>query len=206
MSEAPAYPDFASDLVKRAIAEEREDYERRRGLITSPKPPDFSVQGPDNPFFRSGDRRIEGSTAAAAQSTPTHPFLVTAFNDSGTWKYRVVSGTFNGNVPTLGGTALNAGTAPVGTLGTGTKYVYLHISATLTAAHDYVYTFTFDDFKIESGSSVPNDDTAAGEYYIPLASFLNGVKTSQVVISSLGGFIEDDGNGASQGELYFYAA
>lgn len=199
-------PTWNSPEVQRAIDEERADYERRLGLLSpasSPEPLDGNFRAADNPF-QTYPPAVPDTIPALPAPADTHPFLVTAFNDSGTLKFRVAPGTFNGNMPTLGGTALDDPTPPVGTLGTGTKHVYLHISATLTATHDYVNSNTFDTFVISSGSSVPSNDTTNGEYYIPLATFTDGQKTAQLIVTSLDGFIEDDGTASSQGDLYTF--
>lgn len=149
-----------------------------------------------------GGVHLKGGTTAA--TTADHPFLVTAFSDGGTLKFRVAAGTFHGVIPTLGGAALNAATPPSGTLGAGTRVVYLKVTSTLATNHGFVYGATFSTPQVEAAAAVPSDNKATGTYHRLIASFVDGVKTAQVINSSLDGFVEDTGAGATEADLYVF--
>ena len=114
----------------------------------------------------------------AAEPTDTdHPFKVKV---SGL-KFKVTAGTVNSKMPTLDGTALDAGTAPEKTI-SATGHVYLKCKHTAGVSFP-------DTITVEYGASVPSDtDTYA---YVDVATITvtsgAGRKTAQVVETSLYG-------------------
>lgn len=163
-----------------------------------------------------GFRVVEEAAPVVARgrAEARHPFHVRAFDDSGTLKFTVEPGTYDGVHPTLGGTALNDDPAPVGTLGTGERWVYLKASHALLATDGYVYS-GFLDGAVNSGKpeivvetvakTDPLGPNTTGVYYILLASFEDGVKLSQDVRTSLAVEVGDDGTAASKGFCFINA-
>lgn len=138
-----------------------------------------------------------------------HPFKVhTELDPELGLRYYVESGSFNILTPTLGGTSIATTPHPTGALETsGDYYVYLKISATLSVESAYVYSYSYTAAVIEAASAVPSDTkTSPASYYIPLAKFIDGVKNTQYVTTSLNGFVEDDGTAASRGNLIYFQA
>jgi hypothetical protein len=149
---------------------------------------------------------IEGGfhVKVGAGSEDDHPFLVEVTSlPGGGVGFTVVPGTFAGQVPTLGGVALNAATAPVGTLGSGVRYVYLKATYAITTVDDYVSAGTLSSVVVEvtgaeeSDALGPKGPGATVEFYILLASYSDGTKTGQYVTTSLGaelcGIADDSG-------------
>lgn len=132
---------------------------------------------------------------ALGGGVPDHPFLVKSYHDGTEWKYKITPGTFDSKIPTLGGIPLTS--EPVGTLGTGTRYIYLSVGYTHTVASSgYVISKgTLDSVEIANvGAVIPDPlGPAGGGYDILLATFENGVKTGQYVTTSLSGSICDSG-------------
>lgn len=82
---------------------------------------------------------------------------------------------------------------------TGVQYVWLKITCTLTVAYDYVNSFTVDTMEFAAGSTVPTDDTVAGEYYVPVIEITDGVITNQLLFSGIGFEVLGDNTQTSSG-------
>jgi len=106
-----------------------------------------------------------------------HPFKVRL---SGL-KFKVTAGTVNSKMPTLDGTALDAGTAPEKTI-SSTGHVYLKCAHSSGAAFPNTVT-------VEYASSVPADDDTYGYVDIATITVTSGAakKTSQAISTSLYG-------------------
>jgi hypothetical protein len=121
-------------------------------------------------------------------------FIVTAFSDGvGGYSFTVTPGTFMGEPVTLGGVELSLASPPVGTLGTGEKRVYIKATFSVTTTDDYVNAgeLTSSIIEVKSAAEVdPLGPRGPGEtidFYIQLAWFIDGVKQSQDISTSLGG-------------------
>lgn len=106
-----------------------------------------------------------------------HPFKVKL---SGL-KFKVTAGTVNSKMPTLDGTALDAGTAPEKTI-SATGHVYLKCKH--TSGVNFPDTVT-----VEYATTVPADDDTYGYVDIATITVTSGVakKTSQAISTSLSG-------------------
>jgi len=138
-----------------------------------------------------------------------HPFEVKLSRRNSTYTYTVKAGTHNGNIPTVlddesaTQTSLAERPAPIALFGgssDGTGKVWLHVTASITATNDFVTGVEETAWVIESGTDVPDDDEVAGEYYILLATFVDGVKTTQAWKTSLSAYYIDTlyGDGSAQ--------
>lgn len=129
----------------------------------------------------------------------THPFYLSLQSDASGQLYgKIEPGTYQGEMPTLNGTALNAATAPLAALlSTGTEYIYLKVTYTLTAsANGYVYSATLTECIISvqsAAQSNPYGANTTGIYWILLATVTNGRKSSQNTTTSLSGEVCDAG-------------
>lgn len=114
---------------------------------------------------------------AAEPSDADHPLKVRL---SGL-KFKVTAGTVNSKMPTLDGTALDAGTAPEKTI-SATGHVYLKCKHTAGVAFP-------DTVTVEYATTVPADDDTYGYVDIATITVTSGVakKTAQVVSTSLYG-------------------
>lgn len=114
---------------------------------------------------------------AAEPSDADHPFKVRL---SGL-KFKVTPGTVNSKMPTLDGTALDAGTAPEKTI-SATGHVYLKCKHTAGVAFP-------DTVTVEYATTVPTDDDTYGYVDIATITVTSGVakKTSQAISTSLYG-------------------
>lgn len=117
---------------------------------------------------------------------------------------RVYPGTVSGVMPKISGVDLDAGTPPSLTISkSGTHYVMMTVSATLDATEQgYVLSTASIEVEISVVSSIPADDKS-GTYYRRIATFVDGVKTAQVVQNSLDLYMRDDGTGSSQANANF---
>lgn len=114
----------------------------------------------------------------------------------------MTSGTILGITPKIGSIRLNTIPRPLLAMsGAGIHIVYAKITSTLSAAHNYVYTYTVLDVEILTGSTLPADVPASGTFYLQIASYSGATKTSQDITTSQGGEIDDDGSAASKGRL-----
>lgn len=122
------------------------------------------------------------------------------------YKVSVAPGLFSGIRPKIGSAHLDDSPAPTLTISnTGDVFIMLQINATLTSAHDFVYTYEWGDINVVQHATIQTDDKSAGTYYLLLAKFTNGTKIAQYELSNLEGRIEDDGTASSQGDLYYVA-
>lgn len=94
-------------------------------------------------------------------------------------KFTVTPGTVNGQMPTLGGTRLDAATAPEGTL-TETNYIYLKCQHNSTGAFPYATT-------VEHATSVPANEEEFMYVHLATVTVTSGKakKTAQVIRTSL---------------------
>ncbi len=114
-----------------------------------------------------------------ATETPA-PWTVTKVSST---KVTVAPATINpGNImPTIGGTALDAGTPPELTIsGSGTEKIYVTINASLTFNSDgYLTSGSISTATIAKAATVPSDNRATGTYYRHIATLVDGVITAQ---------------------------
>jgi hypothetical protein len=143
-------------------------------------------------------REIHADGAAGGRS---HPFECTMVATESGLGFVVEPGTYNGVMPELGGTPLNAG--PIGSLLADETWVYLEVEYTLHEANDFVYGATFVGANViisDSEISNPQGPVADGVFLILLATFAeDGGKTSQPIRGSLTGSVcgVADGSGTA---------
>jgi len=108
--------------------------------------------------------------------------------------------------PTIGGVAINTNPAPTLVISlTGTQVIYLKLDVTFSTANGYVYQGDFVSAIIDVDASLPPDDTAAGTYYICLATYEDGVKQSpQPVLVNLTWVLFDKLLGTSEATVNFF--
>lgn len=120
----------------------------------------------------------------------------------------VEPGTFNGVYPIMGGQMIYQ--RPLMGLPEGSAFVYLKVQYALASANSFVYGADFAGASIVVQSSEilvsPTGPNDTGEYHILLASFMNGTKTGQPVISSLSGEVCGTQDGSGMASLDFGAA
>ena len=192
----PPIPTFDSPEVKAAIAQMDAEWHTKRARQAALF--DKDIGGPKNPHltYRAPTATISDDATAAA--VVVHPFFTAL---SGT-DYTVESGTVGGITPTLGGDALDTLPQPTGTLSlSGTEYIYFKVSATITAAYGYAHTIVTNTVEVLDGSSIPADSKAAGVFYRKLATYVDGVKTSQDYSTSLSVSYCDDGTATGSVDL-----
>jgi len=144
--------------------------------------------------------------AAPAASAASHPFLVTATVTPDGTEYTVAPGSVGGLVPTLGGTLLSADPPPVGDVDTGTRTIAIKLTLALNkdVANEYVTGWggiSAAIIECITPGSLLLTPATDGIYHIPLATFVNGEKTGQLIINSLNIDVEDDGTGDGAGRL-----
>ncbi len=147
---------------------------------------------------------INVKTKPAAMA-PRHPFFVSSYTEGDSLRFEVRSGTVNGMTPTLGGTPLYAEDPPSGPLSSGTSHVYLVLTFDYQDQEGYVHTANLEDAKIEVQSfeeSEPFGPKGTGDpFYVKLATFVEGKKTAQDIISSLSAHVCDSGQADATGNL-----
>lgn len=133
-------------------------------------------------------RPVQAVEEVANETTvTTHPFKCPASTDGSTAS-SIEPGTVNGVSAT--GLSLTISNS-------GTKYVYLDVSYTQDlTSNNYVIGFSGAiTCAVATGSSVPSDTST--HLYRQIATYVNGVKTTQDITTSMEVVIRDDGNGAS---------
>lgn len=122
----------------------------------------------------------------------------------------VNAGTVLGVMPTIGGTALNAGTAPQLTITkSGTRHVVLNISGTPSVttldSRDFFHpTMSSITVTITSETTAPTGSdlvSSTGSFKALLATYVNGVKTAQNGYGPITGFVQDQLDGSGDGTL-----
>lgn len=118
----------------------------------------------------------------------THPFKCASQASSSTL---VTAGTVNGVSATS--LLLNVGTS-------GTRYIYLDVTMALdTSTNNYVTGFNggyITSVSCKTGSNVPVDSST--HLYRQIASYVNGVKISQDITTSMEVVVRDDGTGTGK--------
>jgi hypothetical protein len=126
----------------------------------------------------------------------THPFKCPGSTDGSTAS-SVVAGAVNGVTATgLSLTIINS----------GTKYVYLDVTYTQNlSSNNYVMGISGSvTCAVATGSSVPSDTST--HLYRHIATYVNGVKTVQSIISSMQVVVRDDGSGSAVSTAIWGAA
>lgn len=124
---------------------------------------------------------MEGTGGDAATS---HPFKCSG-STNGTDPITVVAGDVN----TITATNLTPTVSA-----SGTQYVYLNVTVSLTlTSNNYVVDLSVSAVAIATGSSLPANSTT--HCYIPVATYVDGVKTVQSRTTSLMLGVRDDGSG-----------
>jgi hypothetical protein len=157
-------------------------------------------------FARTDGKRLTlGITDAAEAAASTSGLHV---NASGI----VVPSTVLGIMPTIGGTALDAGTPPALTItGTGTEYVVVTVSGTPTittlSARDFFSGMSSVTCSIAVTGTLPTTadlQSSSGTFKFLLATFVAGVKTAQIGHGPITGEYQDSLDGTGTGELILY--
>jgi len=126
------------------------------------------------------------------ESDSVTPFFV--FSDG--VNFWVQAGSVNGYVPTLDGNPVTNVPAPKIALITGTATVAIKVTVSLikNTAGDYVKGYSEPPTLIIEcvlTADLLLEPSSTGAYHIPLATFSNKIKTSQLVFSSLAFNVED---------------
>lgn len=134
---------------------------------------------------------------------PATPWLVSRVGTNDVTVHPATVSGYGSNVtPTIGGTPIDDDPAPkltISSLGTGTKYVYVKFEFTPTFDADgTLEDATLDAVSVLGGTTVPSDALASGTYYRTLATFVDGVKTAQVMNYSLDVVLLNKGSFASE--------
>lgn len=167
----------------------------------------FSVESDAFDYVRARGNHLTLGMAAAGEAASTEPFFVNATGG-------IVAGTLIGVVPTISGTPIDSLPAPVLALsGTGTEYVV----ATVTSTPD-ITTLAGRDFHHPLLSSVSialsvtgtvptlaDMQSDSGTFIIGIATFVDGVKTSQWFTGSKTGLVQDALDGSGIGQLVLSA-
>jgi len=132
-----------------------------------------------------------------------HPWYVSKTSPTQVKVYpATVSGGGTNITPTIGGTAIDQDPAPeltISGLSSGTKYVRAKFEFTPTFDADgTLEEWTLDSVSIISETSPTADDTANGDYYRTIATFVDGVKTAQMMNYSLDVVLLNKGSFASE--------
>lgn len=127
-------------------------------------------------------QEIEGGvhlkTGGGAAATPDTPFLCTGGAAPGGGVVTIAPGTFVG-VPLSGSVAIT---------GSGTEYIYLRVSYSLTASvggYTYAASYTGGSFLAQSSLQSNPLGPQATYFYILLATYTDGSKTTQHVTHNL---------------------
>lgn len=148
------------------------------------------------------------SVEEVVEETTTDRLGLEVYKDGSSWK--VYPATVLGAMPTIGGTALDAGTAPTLSVATsGTRYIVLNISGT-----PGVTTLDGRDFfhptmgsiavtvTVETTQPVAADlVSSSGSFKALLATIVNNVKTAQNGYGPITGFVQDQLDGSGNGTL-----
>lgn len=138
--------------------------------------------------------------SATGGSSSATPLFVSATG-------RVTPGTVGGIYPTISGTSIADNPAPLLTIPTsGTRHVVLNIDATLALdGTTYVTGYSsLDAVTLTVETTDPGSaglKSSAGTFQAKLATFVDGVKTSQLFSATLNLRICDDGSGGGVGLL-----
>lgn len=130
------------------------------------------------------------------------------YKDRGAWK--VYPATVLGEMPTIGGTPLDDGTAPTLTVASsGTRYVVLNISgtpATTTLSGRVFFHPAMSSITVTvtvETSAPTNADLidSGGSFKVLLATFEDGILTSQNGYGPITGYVQDQLDGSGDGYL-----
>lgn len=121
----------------------------------------------------------------------------------------VVPSTIGGVMPTIGGTALDAGTPPTLSLsGSGTEYVIATISGTVSkttlSGRDFFHTMTGITVALSVTTTAINSGDSfkdASPFKLLLATFVDGVKTAQIGRGPISLTWDDDLTGAGNAQM-----
>lgn len=141
--------------------------------------------------------------------TPVSRQGLEVYKDQGAWK--VYPATVLGQMPTIGGTPLDDGTAPtLSVASSGTRYVVLNISGTpvTTTLSSRVFfhpSMTGVAVTVTVETSAPtNADLmdSGGSFKVLLATIEDGILTSQNGYGPITGYVQDQLDGSGDGYLY----
>ena len=102
--------------------------------------------------------------------------------------YSVTTGTVNSVVPTLGGTALNAATAPTFTV-TADNYIWLKCVGTFGSPDTYVVTVVQSSTDATPAGTAITATTFTSFYYIGWVDFTAGSPATYAITNEHGGGI-----------------
>lgn len=131
--------------------------------------------------------QIQRNVSDSAATSAGHPFKCPNATDGSTAS-TITGGTVNGvSATNLSLTISNS----------GTKYVYVDVSYTQSlSANNYVQGISGAiTCALATGSSVPSDTST--HLYRQIAAYVNGVKTSQDILTSMEVQVRDSGTGSS---------
>lgn len=122
----------------------------------------------------------------------------------------VTPATVGGAMPTIGGTALDAGTPPTLTIpGSGTRYVVLNITSTFSTSTLGGQVFVGAGLSgisvtVTLDTSAPGSaglQSTTGAFKIHLATFVNGSRTAQLGHGPISLAVQDNLDGSGKGNL-----
>jgi hypothetical protein len=101
---------------------------------------------------------------------------------------------------TLNGVLLissSVGTVSVPTEGDGEVWIKMTADLTADPRGRFIVDVRYNSSIIEAGTATPDDDEAAGLYYVRLASYLDGVKIKQWVTNNIACEFSDSSSGST---------
>lgn len=139
---------------------------------------------------------VTGLGGAGSQSY--HPFQIVVFTVGTSLRAKVILGTVNGIVPDFGPGLLDDVPPPSVFISTSReKKFWLHLTTSLEVVDEFLVSYSPFTVEVETGLTVPENDGAAGEFYIYLGNVVDGVAQPQPVRTSLWASLCDAGSGAA---------
>lgn len=147
-----------------------------------------------------------GSRRPVRRGRRVLPLEARLYDVSGTLTLKVEPSTIIGEMPTIDGTSLAAGTPPELTVPPlGTRYLVVNVSHTPTVDGGFMFNvFSSVAVTITLDSTSPNSAnlfSTSGNYKFLLATIVDGVKTAQVGYGPITGEICDTLTGEGKGLL-----
>lgn len=175
--------------------------------MRTPRPSNtVTVRQTSNGFVM--DAATSASSGSASAILPLQ--CVTSSRTTDNTEIVVEPGTVLGVMPTIGGTALDAGTAPtISVSNYETRYIVLNISGTPTVttldSRDFFHpTMSSITVTITSQNTAPTGSdlvSSTGSFKAHLATYVNGVKTAQNGYGPITGLVQDQLDGSGDGTL-----
>lgn len=122
----------------------------------------------------------------------SHPFKLNVASVEGGNSLTVSPGTFSGMMPSMGGVPLDAASPP-STSVSGLVRVWLKVTYVYEMSEETIVHSELESVKVETGSTVPEDNEEDGIFHIQIGTVNNGAVLAQTVTHSLWGQVCDDG-------------